>query len=452
MSCDAHAHAGVLEDARRVLEPEADQPQRLLVRPRAAEALDERRLGRHPVRLGVDEGAVHVPEDGGERGRVHWSMLPSDAGRPGAPGAAGSPRRRDPSSGAGLSWKEPARRAEEVAWTDWDAECSSPRSTAGTTPARPRRPRSRICARAATYETVFSVDPELYFDYQYTRPQIAIDGDGKRDAALARGHAAAARRARRGGTQLWLLTGVEPARAWQAFAARVHRRRAARGHHRLRRDRLDDVGRAAHAPDLGLRRQRQRAAAHDARAGAQHVRGPGRHPRACSAHAADAAGIPSASLWASVPHYVAGHTPSPKATLALLDRLEDLTGAPVPRGELATESAAWEASIDAAAADDEEMTEYIRQLERTRDTWDSPEASGDAIAQEFERYLAPAAATGRPSPGATTRAGSGRRSRRGPRQYGLRCTPDAQQHEQQRRPARRGRPRTAGSCASRSSS
>ena len=104
-------------------------------------------------------------------------------------------------------------------------------------------------------------------------------------------------------------------------------------------------------------------------------------------HAADAAGIPSASLWASVPHYVAGHTPSPKATLALLDRLEDLTGAPVPRGELATESAAWEASIDAAAADDEEMTEYIRQLERTRDTWDSPEASGDAIAQEFERYL-----------------------------------------------------------------
>ena len=81
--------------------------------------------------------------------------------------------------------------------------------------------------------------------------------------------------------------------------------------------------------------------------------------------------------------------PSPKATLALLDRLEDLTGAPVRRGELATESAAWEASIDAAAADDEEMTEYIRQLERTRDTWDSPEASGDAIAQEFEKYLAP---------------------------------------------------------------
>ena len=103
--------------------------------------------------------------------------------------------------------------------------------------------------------------------------------------------------------------------------------------------------------------------------------------------AAEAAGIPCAALWASVPHYVAGHTPSPKATLALLDRLTELTGAVVPRGELPAESLAWEASIDAAASDDEEMTEYIRQLEQTRDTWDSPEASGDAIAQEFERYL-----------------------------------------------------------------
>jgi hypothetical protein len=117
------------------------------------------------------------------------------------------------------------------------------------------------------------------------------------------------------------------------------------------------------------------------------------------AAAAESAGIPSASLWASVPHYVAGHTPSPKATLALLDRLEDLTGAPVPRADLADESVAWEASIDAAAADDEEMTEYIRQLEQTRDTWDSPEASGDAIAREFERYLRRGGGEGPTKPG-----------------------------------------------------
>ena len=110
-------------------------------------------------------------------------------------------------------------------------------------------------------------------------------------------------------------------------------------------------------------------------------------PTGVRAAVAEEAGIPCASLWASVPHYVAGHTPSPKATLALLDRLTALTGAVVARGELPAEALAWEASIDAAAAEDEEMTEYIRQLEQTRDTWDSPEASGDAIAQEFERYL-----------------------------------------------------------------
>jgi len=104
-------------------------------------------------------------------------------------------------------------------------------------------------------------------------------------------------------------------------------------------------------------------------------------------HFAENAGIPTASLWASVPHYVASATPSPKVTLALLDRLEELTGVDVPRDHLRTEAAAWEASIDAAAADDEDMAEYIRQLERTRDTWDSPDASGDAIAQAFERYL-----------------------------------------------------------------
>ena len=60
---------------------------------------------------------------------------------------------------------------------------------------------------------------------------------------------------------------------------------------------------------------------------------------------AENAGIPSVSLWASVPHYVASAAPSPKVTLALLDRLEELTGVDVDRRHLRTEAAAWEASI-----------------------------------------------------------------------------------------------------------
>jgi hypothetical protein len=235
------------------------------------------------------------------------------------------------------------------------------------------------------YEPVFSVDPELYFDYQYTRPQIAIDGDGKRLLKWPEATILKPVKPTRS-TQLWLLTGVEPARAWQAFASEFV-------DVALREDITGFVALGSMMSDVPHTRPISVFAGSDSeqlRTSLDLERSTYEGPvgiLSVLSHAADAAGIPSASLWASVPHYVAGHTPSPKATLALLDRLEDLTGAPVARGELATESAAWEASIDAAAADDEEMTEYIRQLERTRDTWDSPEASGDAIAQEFEKYL-----------------------------------------------------------------
>jgi hypothetical protein len=91
-------------------------------------------------------------------------------------------------------------------------------------------------------------------------------------------------------------------------------------------------------------------------------------------------------VWAQVPHYV--HTsPSPKATLALLDKVEDLTGVSPDRDDLAEQAAAWEESIDELAAEDDDMTAYINQLETARDTVEAPEASGDAIAREFERYL-----------------------------------------------------------------
>ncbi|MFX5684572.1 PAC2 family protein, partial [Acinetobacter baumannii] len=63
-----------------------------------------------------------------------------------------------------------------------------------------------------------SVDPELYFDYQYTRPQVGVDAEGHR--TLTWPEATLLRPAHRtGAPEIWLLVGVEPARAWQAFAA-----------------------------------------------------------------------------------------------------------------------------------------------------------------------------------------------------------------------------------------
>ena len=98
------------------------------------------------------------------------------------------------------------------------------------------------------------------------------------------------------------------------------------------------------------------------------------------------AGIPAVSLWAAVPHYVA-QPPCPKATLALLARIEDLLDVPVPLGDLPEEARAWQIGVDELAAEDDEIAAYVRTLEEAVDTAELPEASGDAIAREFERYL-----------------------------------------------------------------
>ena len=104
------------------------------------------------------------------------------------------------------------------------------------------------------------------------------------------------------------------------------------------------------------------------------------------AHACKDAGIPAVSLWASVPHYVAT-PPSPKATLALLRGVEDLLDVPLPLADLSEKARAWERGVDELAQQDTEVADYVRTLEESQDATDLPEASGDAIAREFERYL-----------------------------------------------------------------
>ena len=102
-------------------------------------------------------------------------------------------------------------------------------------------------------------------------------------------------------------------------------------------------------------------------------------------------------LWASfqAPYYPAGGSGvrgrntwvCPKATLALVGQLEDVLEISIPLDDLPEESRAWERGVDELAEEDEEIGDYVRALEETRDTADLPEASGEAIAREFERYL-----------------------------------------------------------------
>ncbi|TDT33450.1 PAC2 family protein [Naumannella halotolerans] len=102
--------------------------------------------------------------------------------------------------------------------------------------------------------------------------------------------------------------------------------------------------------------------------------------------ASSEAGLPTVNLWASVPHYVA-HPPNPKATLALLAKVEDVIDLPLDPGELTELAKAWERGVDELAAEDSEIAEYVSQLEESQDEQGIPEASGDAIAAEFQRYL-----------------------------------------------------------------
>ncbi len=99
-----------------------------------------------------------------------------------------------------------------------------------------------------------------------------------------------------------------------------------------------------------------------------------------------AAGLETISLWAAVPHYVS-QPPSPKATLALVRRVEDTLDLTVRLGELPENARAWERGVDELAAQDTDIADYVRSLEEAKDAAELPEASGEAIAREFERYL-----------------------------------------------------------------
>jgi hypothetical protein len=225
------------------------------------------------------------------------------------------------------------------------------------------------------------VEPEDYFDYQFNRPEVSLGEDGRRELTWP----SVTLFAPVDGPGIHVLLGTEPSRGWKTFSGEIV-------------DALEVAGitgvvfLGAMLADVPHTRPISVFAGSDNPAvqdywelEASTYEGPVGILSVLGI-AAEKAGIPTLSIWASVPHYV-HNSPSPKATLALLDRLEEFVDVVVDRGSLVEDASAWEDGIDALAEDDEDMAAYIKQLEAARDTVDSPEASGDAIAEEFERYL-----------------------------------------------------------------
>jgi hypothetical protein len=247
---------------------------------------------------------------------------------------------------------------------------------------------------------VAELDPEDYFDYQFNRPTAVIDESGKRDiiwpsvtmygptmphSVSDPGIVPDTASPASNSSNVYLLVGTEPSRGWKTFTLEVL--------DAIEANEIDGIvflgallADVPHTRPISVFMSSENADVRE-RLGIERssYEGPVGILTVLS-HAAELAGIATVSVWASVPHYV-HNAPSPKATLAIIEKLEEIVDVAIPRGDLVDEAAAWETGLNALAEEDEDMASYIEQLEQARDTVDSPEASGEAIAQEFEQYL-----------------------------------------------------------------
>jgi proteasome assembly chaperone (PAC2) family protein len=238
--------------------------------------------------------------------------------------------------------------------------------------------------QAWSAEAVAALDPDGYYDFQVTRPTVSlVDGTTRRITWPTTRFSVC--RLATSGRDLVLVRGVEPNLRWRAFCEELLAVAA-----ELEASMVVTLG-ALLADNPHTRPVPVSGTASDpgtaAALGLEHSRYEG--PTGIVGvlqDAAQRAGLPAASFWAAVPHYVA-QPPCPKATVALLRRVEDLLDVPVPLGELPEQARDWERRVDELAAEDSDVAEYIAALEQREPETELPEASGEAIAKEFERYL-----------------------------------------------------------------
>ncbi|MEU1377176.1 PAC2 family protein [Streptomyces triculaminicus] len=235
-------------------------------------------------------------------------------------------------------------------------------------------------------EVFAALDAEDYYDFQVNRPTVWLDG-GVRKITWPTTRLSVVRTGGDKGAprDLVLVRGIEPSMRWRSFCNEILGFAHELGVEMvvILGSLLGDTPHTRPVPVSGVTSDPDLARTLDLEE--SRYEGPtgivGILQEACT-HA----GVPAVSLWAAVPHYVS-QPPNPKATLALLNRLEDLIDLRVPQGELPEDARAWQLGVDQLAAEDSEVAEYVQSLEEARDTADLPEASGEAIAREFERYL-----------------------------------------------------------------
>jgi len=233
-------------------------------------------------------------------------------------------------------------------------------------------------------ELIADVDVEEFYDFQVNRPMVYIDDSSIRSLTWP-------------GTQVFglrtpeldhdfvVIRGVEPSMKWKTFSADIL-------------DLADDL-----EVDMVITLGSMLADTPHTRPIT--VSGSGAHPEIARRLGVEISkyegptgilgviqdacvrrGIDAISLWAAIPHY-ASNSPSPKATLALINALEDFLELSLPQGDLLKESREWEEEVTEMAKEDGDVADYVKALEESKDAAELPEATGESIARELERFL-----------------------------------------------------------------
>lgn len=232
-------------------------------------------------------------------------------------------------------------------------------------------------------QLIDSINPDDYYDYQIARPRIRIEGDERViDWSSTKFFLAPATNDR---PTFVFVQGIEPNLKWQNFCLEVMEKL-----HALNVTSVISLGAlladAPHTRPIAVTAvANDKALATSLGLEKSTYEGPTGIIGVLHNYLG-LSNIPTISLWAALPHYVSS-PPSPKGSLALITRIEDLTNIDLPSGDLPEEARAWQVGVDEMAQEDDEIAEYITRLEENVDATDLPEASGEAIAREFERYL-----------------------------------------------------------------
>ena len=230
------------------------------------------------------------------------------------------------------------------------------------------------------------IDPDEFFDYQSTRPRIKLTEGRSREISWPEVEFYEAR-VPRAPRDLILLSGPEPSMRWRGFCSNIVDLAEALGTQLVVTlgALLADVPHSRPVAITGLASDDELV--QQLGLGSATYEGPTGITGVLHSACAEA-GIPSASLWATVPHYIAA-APNPKGALALVRKLEGLVGVSVDATELEQASVEYERQVNLAVQSDPDVQAFVERLEQAsgeqEETSEVP--SGDTIAREFQRFL-----------------------------------------------------------------